>query len=511
LTTLPTIQQILDLDGVRQGRPAVLAGARNLGRTVRWVHVGGEPQSGELLLVLDSALPPDSARWLERMAATGVAGVMVQLGDQCAGVLPDAMVCVAQRLGLPLVQLRRDTQTVQVAEAVLALVAAGQIAESRRCEEIHRRFTELARAGADALTVVHHAAAMAKCPVVLENTARQVIAFEPAGADPGLVDDWESSSRQIVVKGQTGYDPAGWLVTSVGAGVREWGRLLVRCPEPATAQVIIAERAAGVIALDLLARKDDDSRLRAQHKLVTSLLTGDLLSAEFAVRARALGVPLDRSVMVAVVIRDRSPRDLASRIGDVLHDLAGLHAAFDDGSLGVLLALRPDDDVHGYLVRLAEAARQRAPVIVAASEPVTSPEDVRDALVEAQQVAAAASGRYWGVPYVTLRDLGLHGLMYVLRDDPRVQAHVERELGPLLTPGHTDLIATLRSYVDSGGNKTDAAAATKLSRQSLYDRLKRISQLLDADLDSPRVRASLHAALSAHDAIGHPYTMSTPI
>ncbi|WP_143467239.1 helix-turn-helix domain-containing protein, partial [Lentzea kentuckyensis] len=56
-----------------------------------------------------------------------------------------------------------------------------------------------------------------------------------------------------------------------------------------------------------------------------------------------------------------------------------------------------------------------------------------------------------------------------------------------------------------------AAAATNLSRQSLYDRLKRISQLLDADLDSPHVRASLHAALAAHDAIEHPYTMSTPI
>jgi PucR family transcriptional regulator, purine catabolism regulatory protein len=507
---LPTIQQILDLECVRRGSPAVLAGAQNVGRTVRWVQVADQPRSGELLLVMDHVLPPDSAGWLERVAATGVAGVVVQLGDQCTEVLPDAMVQAAQRLGLPLVQVRRDTRTVQVTEAVLALVAAGNSAESRRCEEIHRRFTELARAGADAFTVVSHAAAMAQCPVVLENTAHQVIAFEPAEADPGLIDGWESLSRQIVMSGQTGYDRTGWLVTSIRAGEAEWGRLLVRCPEPAMAQVVLAERAADVIALHLLAHKDEDSRLQAQHRLLTSLLTGDLLSAEFASRARALGVPLDESVVVAVVIRDRSARDLASRIGDILRDLAGLHAVFDDVSLGILLALRPDDDVHGCLVRLAEAARQRAPVIVAVSEPVTSPKEVRKALVEAQQVAAAASGRRWDAPYVKLRDLGLHGLMYLLRNDPRVQAHVERELGPLLEPGHTDLIATLRSYVDSGGNKTDAAAATNLSRQALYDRLKRVGQLLDADLDSPRVRASLHAALSAHDAIGHPYTMSIP-
>ncbi|MET8757933.1 PucR family transcriptional regulator ligand-binding domain-containing protein [Lentzea sp. NPDC004782] len=495
LATLPSIQQVLDLEGVRRGEPAVLAGARNLGRTVRWMHVADRPRSGELLLVVDGALPPDGVRWLEDVAATGVAGVVIG----CATVLPEAVVHAAQRLELPLVRLQREIQVPGVTEAVLALVAEGRLAESRRCEEIHRRFTELARAGAGALTVVSHAAAMARCPVVLENTAHQVIAFAPADADPGLIAGWELRSRQIAVSGQTGWDSTGWLVTGVGAGAVEWGRLLVRCPEPGTAHVVLAERAAGVIALDLLAHKDEDSRSRAQQALLTSLLTGDLLSAEFAARARALGVPLDESVLVAVVIRG-----LGDRAGDLLRDLACLHAVLDDGSLGVLLALRPDDDVHGLLVRLAEAVRRRAPVIVAASEPVTSVKDARKALVEAQQVAAAASGGRWDAPYVKLRDLGLHGLMYLLRDDPRVQAHVERELGPLLRPGHADLIATLRSYVDSGGNKTDAAAATNLSRQALYDRLKRVGQLLDADLDSPRVRASLHAALCAHDAIGHP-------
>jgi purine catabolism regulator len=493
LATLPSIQQVLDLEEVRRGEPVVLAGAPNLERAVRWVHVADRPRSGELLLV--SALPPDGVRWLEDLTATGVAGVVAG----CATVLPEAVVHAAQRLELPLVRLQREIQVSQVTEAVLALVAEDRFAESRRCEEIHRRFTELARAGADALTVVSHAAAMARCPVVLENTAHQVIAFAPADADPELIDGWQSRSRQIVVSGQTGWDGTGWLVTGVGAGAVEWGRLLVRCPEPGTAQVVLAERAAEVIALDLLAHKDEDSRSRAHQALLTGLLTGDLLFAEFAARARALGVPLDESVLVAVVIRG-----LADQIGDLLQDLVCLHAVLDDGSLGVLLALRRDDDVRGRLVRLAQEVRRRAPVIVAASEPVTSPANARKALVEAQQVAAAASGGRWDAPYVRLRDLGLHGLMYLLRDDPRVQAHVERELGPLLQPGRADLIATLRSYVDSGGNKTDAAAATNLSRQALYDRLKRVGQLLDADLDSPRVRASLHAALCAHDAIGHP-------
>jgi PucR family transcriptional regulator, purine catabolism regulatory protein len=292
---LPTIQQVLDLDGVRRGEPAVLAGLRNLDRTVRWVHVAGEPRCGELLLVTDSAVPPDGVRWLDRMAATGVSGVVIQT----AGVVPDELVHAAQRAGLPLVRLGLDTEMSQVSEAVLALVAAGQVTESRQCEEIHRRFTELTRSGAGASTVVSHAAAMAKCPVVLENTAHQVIAFSPADADLDVLDGWEASSRQIVVSGQTGYDKAGWLVTRVGTGTAEWGRLLIRCPEPATAQVVLAERAAGVIALALLA-----------HKVLVT-------NAEGAERARRIGFrgavirtdgPIPR---VPVVDAPRAPDGLA--------------------------------------------------------------------------------------------------------------------------------------------------------------------------------------------------------
>lgn len=501
MTSLPTIQQILDLEGVRRGEPAVLAGLEHLGRTVRWVHVADTPQSGELLLATSGCLPHDAGRWLERLVAIDVVGVVVQ----CTGALPDALVHAAQRLRMPLVQLQQHVQLSQVTEAALALVTAGQFAESRRHEEIHRRFSELALAGVDAETVVSHAAALTQCPVVLENTAHQVVAFGPAGEDTDCLGNWESLSRQIVASGQTGYDDrTGWLVTGIGAGAAEWGRLLIRCPDPSAAHVIVAERAAGVIALDLRAHHDDDLRLRAQRTLLTSLLTGDLVAAEFASRAHALGVPLDKSVVVAVVVRDRSPRDVADRIGDLPRDLTGLHGAFDDDFLGILLTLQPNDDVHGCLVRLAEAVRRRAPAIVAASEPVTSAAEVREALVEARRVAAAASGDCGDVPYVKLRDLGLPGLMYLLRNDPHVQAHVERELGPLLGPEHVDLITTLRAYVDSGGNKTDAAATTNLSRQALYDRLKRIGQLLGADLDSPRVRASLHAALSAYDAIRRP-------
>src|SRR5262245_26050850 len=104
LTTLPTIRRVLDLESVRRGLPAVLAGAEHLDREVRWVHVAGGPRSGEI--VLAAGLPPDSVQWLDRLAETGVAGVIVY----APAALPEEIVRAAQLWGLPLVQLRQEAR-----------------------------------------------------------------------------------------------------------------------------------------------------------------------------------------------------------------------------------------------------------------------------------------------------------------------------------------------------------------------------------------------------------------
>ena len=51
-------------------------------------------------------------------------------------------------------------------------------------------------------------------------------------------------------------------------------------------------------------------------------------------------------------------------------------------------------------------------------------------------------------------------------------------------------------------SKTEAAASLHLSRAAFYDRLARIEAVLDADLDDPDVRVSLHVALVADELLG---------
>ncbi|BCB83356.1 hypothetical protein Psuf_006690 [Phytohabitans suffuscus] len=224
----PTVREVIALAPVRHGEPRVAAGEAGLDRPVRWVHAAEVPdiatllRGGELVLTTGIGLPADDAgirAFIADLADVGVAGLVVELGRRYKGSVPKVMVAAAQRRGMPLVELRRTTPFVRITEAVHALIVDAQLTELRATEEIHQRFTELSVEGAEPADVVHQAAVLAGCPVVLENLARQVLAYDTAGERAELLlDAWEQHSRRIQPAGRTAYDAdAGWLVTTVGA------------------------------------------------------------------------------------------------------------------------------------------------------------------------------------------------------------------------------------------------------------------------------------------------------
>ncbi|MFY1703136.1 PucR family transcriptional regulator ligand-binding domain-containing protein [Micromonospora sp. WMMA1923] len=330
----PTVREVLALSSVRHGAPRLVAGEAGLDRPVRWVHVTEVPDiapelgGGELVLTTGIGLPGADAglrAFVDALVDVGVSGLVVELGRRYVEGTPRAMVAAAQRRGLPLVELRRATPFVRITEAVHALIVDAQLTELRATEEIHQRFTELSVEGAGPGEVLRQAAELSGCPVVLENLSRQVLGYDPAGEDAEpLLAGWEQHSRRIRPAGRTAYDPDnGWLVTIVGARGQDWGRLLLRWPAagttiaaggaggrvdqlPPNRLTILVERAASTLALGRLIQRDAEGLERQIHRtLLTALLEHSLPVDEVALRARALGVVLERRHLVGVVVRPR--------------------------------------------------------------------------------------------------------------------------------------------------------------------------------------------------------------
>src|SRR5580693_3550686 len=533
---LPSLDEVLAMEVCRRGRPAVVAGHDRLDTPVRWVHaieltdVARLLRGGELVLSTGIALPDDDrllTAYVTELADVGVAGLAVELGRRYAGSLPGALVAAAQQAGLPLIAFEREVAFIEITEAVHARIIDAQLDELRVSERLHEMFTELSMAGASAEEIVRQAAALAGRPVILADLSHRVLACEPAGADPGrLLSGFAARSRAIRLSGRTAYDEAsGWLVTPVGAQGEDWGRVILVCSgAPTGLDTVLLERAATTLALGQLLTRHRESLERQAHRTLISGIISQAHAdpAEAAVRSRALGVPVDGRQLIALVLRFRDPV-VSGPLGVSAHarvlDLADATAAacraeripslvgtLDDDRAGAMLSLGPQVEPDDVLTRLAASIRDRAGadpevLVIGVGATAGSIRDVRRSFLEASQVADVAASRRETALFYRLPDLRLRGLLHLLRDDPRLQTFVERELGALLAadPGG-GLIDVLAAYLAAGGNKAEAAKASHLARPTFYDRLRRIERTLGTDLSSAESRTSLHVALLALDA-----------
>jgi hypothetical protein len=99
-----------------------------------------------------------------------------------------------------------------------------------------------------------------------------------------------------------------------------------------------------------------------------------------------------------------------------------------------------------------------------------------------------------------LPDQRLRGLLYQLRDDPRVRSFADREIGALVSYDAvhgTRLVGDLAGFLEAGGNKALAASRAHMARPTFYQRLRVIETVLGVSLADAESRASLHVALLA--------------
>jgi purine catabolism regulator len=530
----PTVSDVLALPVIRRGGPTLVAGGAGVGNRVRWVHVAEIAdiahllQGGELVLTTGIALPGDGpalTRYVDELAGVGAAGLVVELVRRWSDRLPAALPQAADRRSLPLVTLTQETRFVSVTEAVVALIRDAQLAELRTAEQVHETFTALTVSGAEPAEVLREVARTARLPVVLETLSHDVLAYDSGGTDPtALLAGWRERSRGVTVHQRTGYHAeSGWLVTVVGARGDDWGRLVLVCSEPPPhPQVVVVERAASALAVHRLLARDRETLERQTHRtLLTDLLAPGALPADLTTRAAALGVPLEGRTLVGVAVRPRTAQGgpapaLAAQ--ELLRDIAdatalaarraavpALVGAVDDTSVRALIAVEraPDAVLRRLATGIHNAVRPKGvPVVVAVGTTVDVVLDARRTLVEAAHVAQAALRDDTHRDLHRLADVRLRGLLHLLREDERLTAFAQRELGPLLARDDragSRLVDALRDYCEHGGNKSAAAAAAHLSRTAYYQQLARIEQVLGVSLEDPESMLSLYVALLALD------------
>ncbi|KUO10344.1 PucR family transcriptional regulator [Streptomyces sp. DSM 15324] len=523
-----TVATVLALPVLAAGQPTVVTGAPHLDRPVRWVHITEltDPASflkgGELVLTTGMPLPQDSAgvrRYVDELADTGAAALVIELVRRYHRP-PDTLVDACRRRGLPLVTLAKDVNFLEVTQVVHSLLLGNQTEAMRRAQRIHEAFTALTLRGAGPEDVVRAAADMSGSTVVLENLVHQALICEPSGltVEEALA-DWEQRSRATGPgDATTTGGPEGWLTAPVEYQGERWGRVVMLPARSSGAafgpeNITLLERTAMALTVARLIHPAPWERTAHRNALL-DLVEQRHRSAEDAhARCAALGLATDRGHFVAALVDlpdGKGAVETESRLVQELSTVgvAALVGELAPGRLGILLALRPGQPWHPFMERLSEAVRGLAPeAIVSAGCEVTDLTDSARSFREAARVAEATPPGQ-SLPrnrsFHELSDIGLRRMLYALREDPRVQEYTERQLRRLIdrdAQHGTDLLTTLRHYLEAAGNKTTAARRGGLSRETMYQRLRTIERLLDRDLESGDQRTELHVALTALDVL----------
>lgn len=526
-----TVRRALELPGLRSGLPEVVAGADRLGRTVRWVHAGEVPniasllKGGELLLTTGYGLgtrPAEQRVFVRTLAERGIAALVVELGPRFTR-LPAALVDAARTAGLPLVQLHREVPFVTVTEEIHTEIVNGHYALLQRAEEVHRRCTEALLGGGGVPQVLEILAGFTGNPVFLETTDGQLLyaAGEgPEGADPLQV--WEGLRDR-----HQDDPPAGSALVDVPGGGPGSGGVRARlvllpvrsAPEPV--HRMAAERAAGILAVVLMqARQEEELAARGRGDFLTDLAEGRVGADDAPAQARVLGFRPGAGPLLPVVMRlgdALSPQGggwavLARAVGEELASLGvpvllGVRPV--EGRVVLLLGLRAEADRPAAADRVAAALRagvERAcmlrpgggpPVVVVG--PCGGWAAASTGLRHAAETATAAQGLP-DRPWYDARRLDIDLLLWRLRGHPDLAAFVDRAIGPVLEHDRRSrppLLPTLETYLAHAGRKAETARELHLNRQTLYNRLARIGELLGTDLDDPQTVLALSLALRA--------------
>ncbi|MER5771679.1 PucR family transcriptional regulator [Streptomyces sp. NPDC001985] len=525
-----TVRRALELPGLRSGLPEVVAGAERLQRTVRWVHAGEVPhiasllKGGELLLTTGLGLgtrPAEQRAFVRRLADRGIAALVVELGTRFSR-LPAALVETARAAGLPLVQLHREVPFVAVTEEIHTEIVHGHYALLRRAEDVHLHCTRALLDGGGVPRVLRILADFTANPVLLETPDGRLLyaagpAAEPAGVDPLQI--WEGLRGQPAARESP---PAGTLLVDVPGGGQGAAAVRARLVLPAVGSPLLevhrmaAERAAGLLAVVLMqARQEEELAARGRGDFLTDLAEGRITAGDAPAQARVLGFRPGDGPLLPVVMRLSPPPGAWAPLAHAVQEelsavgvpvLLGVRPVEGRVPLLVGLGSRADADdtrdavaerVAGALRAGVERVGGRPQVVVVGT--AGGWEQMPAGLRHTAETATAAEGLP-DRPWYDARRLDTELLLWRLRGEPDLAGFVGRALGGLREHDAVSrpvLLPTLEAYLAHAGRKAETARELHLNRQTLYNRLARIADLLSADLDDPQTVLTLTLALQA--------------
>lgn len=512
-----TVRDLLALPGLGL---TVVAGEAGLDRPIRWAHTSElqDPtpwlSGGELLLTTGMGLAGSAAlqrSYIRRLIAADLAGLGFGVGFG-ADEVPGSIKRAADAEGFPVIEVPYPVPFIAIAEAVSSALAEDRLREARLSVEVHERLAALVSSGGGPADVLEEAVAIAGGWAVLFDMRGGVLARAAArtAAVPDEATLWKSlppPGDSASTAGDQGPGSSFVALAVTAGGRREAWAVFGKDRRIEPRDRIVARHATTVLGLLLASRRAVvDAERRIAGDVLVEAVAGRLGGTELARRLELVGFPRGGAVVGLVFdfgpVAESSLEEASWSLDGALgvRQVAG-RTAIVDGQLVALVASSDPEHLAGLLLEEARSwpgATGDVRIGVGGSCPAA---ELRRSYLEAVFALRAAG------PHVSIaspRDLGSYAVLLGGQPREALEGFVRSVLGPLIDRDEarsSDLVASVRAFIESGGRWEPGAESLAIHRHTLRYRVRQAEELLGRDLGSAEDRLEIWLALKAMEVL----------
>ena len=492
----------------------LLSGRHHLEREIRWVVPTDlhDPRryltGGELVLtgMMWRRAEDDSDAYVRNLIAAGVTALGAGDHPDFHSV-PEDLVAACEAHDLPLFAVDAEVAFAEITERIVQRLSVGRSGDLASLLDQHRRLIAADGIG-QILELIRRELGM-EC-LVLSPTGRPIRGDLPLSEPDRATVVARAHAAERLPQRVTLDRHHCYSVFGIGSTVHT-GRFLVidddhtRWPPE---RRLVAEQLSALLMLEL----DDPAVRPASHtELITAIRDGSV-DDDFLRRA-GLGVGEHMAVVVAtgepeqlreVVVAEA----LAGQVGedDPLGEPVAAWATEGTETIAVLAGEAAGPSERARLLRWARrcaevlaAGAGDGAISVGLADPVESAASLRGALEQARHTAALAQTRPGGIDVAEPDHLVSHRMLLAAVPADVSRAFRTRVLDPLIeydARHRSDLLPTLRRFLECDGSWRQCAATLHLHVNTVRYRMRRVEQLTGRDLRNPLDRMDLALAVS---------------
>lgn len=502
----------------------IVAGLDGADHAIRWVHTSEIPDptpwlsGGELILTTGLAVGSSAAAqrtYIERLAARGLAGLGFGVGFGWEKV-PPALVKAADKLGFPIVEVPYPTPFLAISEAVAKRITEERLRDAQLSVEVHERLAMLVTEGAGPADVLEEVTALAGGWAMLFDLRGEALATSP-GPMPEPAEVFARLPRGLTERNgattSTESTPHGTtFALAVTAGKRHEAILVFgKADRLSERDRIVVHHATTVLGLLLASRRAViDAERRVAGDILSDALAGRISGADLDRKIDLLGfqpaAPLTVLMIELQGIIDAAQlEDLAWTVDGILGARAEtVRTTLVNERIAALVAHEQPVELAQAIIQELGAAHGIADiegsVRVGVGETVERAQ-VRHSYLSA--VFALRAGRA-GSPIASPDDLGSYSFLLGAQSPTVLEGYVRSVLGPLIERDEqrsSELVASVKAFVENGGRWEPGADALGVHRHTLRYRIHQAEELLGRNLSSPQDQLEVWLALKAMEIL----------